>query len=584
MEAVKLRRSSVVASLAILLSVSLSLTAGTVNVTTNRYNDARTGANIDETTLTVNNVNSSSFGAMFSLSVNGSVYAQPLYLAGQTIGGNVHNVLFVCTMEDVIYAFDADSNTGANASPLWTLNLTDPPNVVAPTWDQITNKKPTSTGGNVTGTVGIISTPVINTGNGMMYVVARTLETGNFVYRLHAINYLTGAVVKSVKISAKASGTGVSSVNGVITFDPQQQLQRPGLALANGMVIIGFGSQEDINPYHGWIMAYTESNFVQVGVFCTTPDGSRGGVWQSGRAPVVDAEHNVYYLTGNSEATTEDPNFGVDFGQSALKFYTGTSGGAKEFTLVDWFTADNGPALDVNDTDVGSSGATMFPAGAHEMLVGGGKQGVFYLLNSASLGHEAAGNAQIPQVLKVSPTGDKIKGGPVYWDSSSLGPLVYNWGENDYLKVFHFNGTTFDTAPLLTGTVKAATTAGKPMVTVLSLSAAPNGNAASGILWASMPINEDPDSAVVPGILRAINASTLEEIWNSQDVPARDSVGTFAKFVPPVVANGKVYMATFNNAVVVYGLLPAGSSTSSARPAAVQSAKAATPIFSRLPQ
>lgn len=559
-----LNRYSIVSCLVTFLTAS-ALAAGPENVITNRYNNSRTGANLSETTLTVSNVNSSSFGALFSLTVSGSVYAQPLYVSGVTIPGKgVHNVLYVCTMEDIIYAFDADSNTGANASPLWTLNLTNPPDAVAPTWKQITG----SANGNVNGTVGIMSTPVINVAKNAIFVVARTIEKNAFVYRLHSVDIRTGALIKSVKISATLPGTGVGSVNGEINFDPKMELQRAGLALANNLVVIAWSSQQDFNPYHGWVMAYSESSLQQAGAFCTTPDGNRGGIWQSGRAPVVDAEGNVYFLVGNSGATPEDPNFGVDFGQSALKFSTT----GQLLQLVDWFTPDDGPTLDVNDTDVGSSGLTLLPN--TDLLVGGGKQGVFYLLNSANLGHEQTGNTQIPQVFTVS-RGHKIKGGPVYWDSSKLGRLVYTWDEKSFLEAFHFNGSTFGTAPVLTGTINASF--GSPGA-ILALSANKE-NPNTGIVWASMPINESADSAVVPGILRALNAETLEEIWNSQDVPARDSVGTFGKYVPPLVVNGKVYMATFNNAVVVYGLLPTAASISTKTPVAIQIATSATPVF-----
>ncbi len=535
------KRYPFVSSLFIFLALSLSLTAGPINVVTNRYNNARTGANTSETTLNVSNVNSSSFGALFNLTVNGSVYAEPLYVQNVTIPGKgVHNVLYVCTMEDIVYAFDADSNTGANAAPLWQLNLAKSPDVV-PTWKQITG----SANGNVTGTVGITSTPAINVNNNVMFIVARTLESAKFVYRLDAINMSKGTLNKSVEISATVPGTGVGSVSGEIAFNEKQQLQRPGLALANGLVIVGWGSQEDLNPYHGWIMAFRQDDLAPAGVFCTAPDGSRGGVWQSGRAPVVDSANNVYFLVGNSEATVDEPNFGVDFGESALKFSTT----GQQLQLVDWFTPDNGPVLDEHDTDVGSSGLTMLPG--TDLLVGGGKEGVFYLLNSADLGHEQTGNTQIPQVLSVSPN-RKIKGGPVYWSSSKLGPLVYTWDEYSKIMAFRFNGSTFDTTPLMRGTTIASFGSPGAILTV----SANQGNPATGIVWASMPIDESADGAVVPGILRALNAENLEEIWNSQDVPARDSVGTFAKFVPPLVVNGKVYMATFNNAIVVYGLLP----------------------------
>lgn len=525
---------------------SLSLLAGPVNVLTQRYNNARTGANLSETKLTVANVsgaNGAGFGKLFSLPVNGAIYAQPLYVPGLTVfGKGVRNVLFVCTMADTVYAFDADSNTGVYSSPLWVVNFTQPPNIVAPTWKQITG----SASGNVTGTVGIMSTPVINFATNTMWVVARTLESGQFVYRLHAINISSGAVTNSVEITATAYGSGIGNVGGVITFNPQQELQRPGLAATStGLIIVAFGSQEDIDPYHGWVMAYREDNLQQAGTFCTTPDGSRGGIWQSGRAPVVDPAGNVYFLVGNSDATPADPNFGTDFGMSALKFSTT----GKELQLVDWFQPDIGPSLDESDTDVGSSGLLMIPNS--DLLAGGGKQGLVYLLNPNSLGHEETGNTQIPQTLTVS-AWREIKGGPAFWTSGSLGPMMYLWDEYSNLQAFHFNGLTFDTTPILTGSINASF--GSPGG-ILTISA--NGQSVNtGIVWASMPISQNADGAVVPGILRAINAETLKEIWNSEEISRRDSLGTLAKFVPPLVVNGKVYMATFSNQVVVYGLLP----------------------------
>jgi len=535
-------------------SLLFAATPAPVNVLSNRYGGNRTGANLNEVKLNTTNVNSTEFGQLFSLPVNGSIYAQPLYVSGVSIPGKgVHNVVYVCTMEDMVYAFDGDSNTGENATPLWTLNLTNPPSVVAPTWQQITGEPH----GNVTGTVGIMSTPVINLPTNTMYLVARTIEKGVFVYRLHAVNITTGADKPSAPITASVPGTGVDSVNGVVTFNAKRELQRPSLALANGLVMIAWSSQEDLGNYHGWVMAYRTDTLAQEGVFCTTPNGNQGGIWQSGRAPVVDAANNVYYLVGNG-----DWDGVTAFSQSALKFSTT----GRTMTFVDWFTPDDANTLSDTDTDVGSSGLTMLPG--TDLMVGGGKQGVFYLLNSTDLGHEQTGNGQIPQVLNVT-EGKKIKGGPVFWQSPTLGPLVYAWDEYAYLKAYHFNGTTFDTKPVMIGTIIASY--GSPGA-ILSLSA--NGSAAkSAILWVSMPISQSADGAVVPGIVRAFNAQNLTELWNSEQDPARDSVGTFAKFVPPMVANGKLYMATFNNALVVYGLLPTTPAASAQPKGAVADAQ-----------
>lgn len=517
--------------------------ANPVNVLSNRYNMRGTSANLNESLLNVSNVNSAQFGLLFTLPVNGSIYAQPLYVSGVTIPGRgVHNVIYVATMQDMLYAFDADSNTGPNAAPLWTLNLTNPPNVVPPTWEQATGGS--GEAGNVSGTVGILSTPVIDLSTNRMYLVARTVENGTFVYRLHKVNIATGAEVTSVVISGSVRGSGAASVWGIVSFDPKQQLQRPGLVIAGGLVIVAFGSQEDLGLYHGWVMAFREDNLKRVAVFCTTPDGSGGGIWQAGRTPVVDGNNNVYFLAGNG-----DWDGITNFGQSALKF--STAGGRLSF--VDWFAADDVLALDLNDADVGSSGLMLLPN--TNLLFGGGKQGVYYLLDSTNLGQEESGNGQIPQILETF--AGQIKGGPVYWQSPDLGRLVYTWDRNSVLQVYHFNGVTFDNTPVMTGTTMAVNPGA-----ILSLSGRP-GVASSAILWASLPISDNADHTVVPGIVRAFNAETLTEIWNSQQSAARDSVGTFAKYVPPMVANGKLYMATFNNVLMVYGLLPTS-------PAAVQ--------------
>ncbi len=274
-----------------------------------------------------------------------------------------------------------------------------------------------------------------------------------------------------------------------------------------------------------------------------TPNGSEGGIWQSGRAPVVDPLGNVYFITGNG--TVDKSN---DFGESVLRFSTKTG-----LTLADYFTASNANSLNGGDVDLGSSGLILMPK--TNKLVGGGKQGIFYLLNPANLGHYAPDDTQIPQKFSVTP--GEIKPGPAYWVSSSKGPLVYLWGETDYLKAFHYNGTDFDTAPLLQSTLQTPT--GAPGATI-TISA--NGSAdASAIVWASMAVNQDADHGIVPGMLRAINAaSPTVELWNSLQNQSRDDTGLFAKFNPPVVVNGKVYMASFSNYsspnyVNVYGLL-----------------------------
>ena len=507
-----------------------------VTVPTERYDNSRTGANLGETVLNAGNVNVSQFGKLWSYAVSGSVQAQPLYVPGLNIPGKgTANVLYVVTMNDVVYAFDAD-----HVATVWTLDLTNPAAGVTPVpIVDIVN----SNSLNIVGNVGIESTPVIDLNTNTMYLVARTKENGSYFQRLHALDLLTGAERTGSPVTISGSVTGTAGTSGVLTFDPKIEQQRASLALAGGQVIIAWSSHEDINPYHGWIMAYDAKTLARSGIFCVSPDGVQAGVWQAGRAPVVDATGNVYFQTGNG-----DWNGARNFGQSFLKF----SSSGNTLALADWFTPDNWSSLNPTDLDIGSSGPMMVPG--TNLIIGGGKQSIFYLLDSTNLGHQTVGNTQIPQLLTNS--GGEIKGGPVYWNrtGSTLGPWMYVWAENDYLKAYHFNGKTFDTSTVSQNTflTPSGNSGG-----VLTLSA--NGSTTgTGIVWSSMPFNQDGDHGTVTGVLRAFNADDLRtELWDSQMNSARDGVGLWPKFSPPTVSNGRVYMATFSNAVNVYGLLSA---------------------------
>lgn len=514
---------------------------GQVSVLTNRNDNARTGANLNETQLTTSNVNASLFGKLFSQTVDGSIYGQPLYASGVAVSGKgAHNVVYVVTMNDKVYAFDADNNTGANASPLWSLDVATPYGGTPVPIGNLTNGYTT---GNIIGNVGIESTPVIDPVTNTMYLLARTQEGASYVQRLHALDITSGAEKFGgpVVIAASVPGTGAGSVGGVVAFDPLRHNQRVALALANGLVIVAWASHEDIAPYHGWIMAYNASTLQQVSVFNSTPNGSDGGIWHAGQGPAIDASGNVYMNTGNG---TWDG--ATNFGDSMLKM--GTSG---TLTLTDWFTPDDQATLNSKDWDLGSSGLLLIPG--TNLLAGGGKEGKLYLINSANLGHEQSGNGQIAQVFQASPTAgvNEIKTGLTYWNSPNHGPLLYLWADGDNLRVYHFNGSTIDTTPIVTGSIRAPGSPGG----MLSISA--NGSAAgTGILWASTAVSQNGDHGVVSGVLRAFDASNpATELWDSQQNSTRDGLGNLGKFVPPTIANGKVYMATFSNSLIVYGLL-----------------------------
>ena len=508
-----------------------------ITISTNRYDGARTGANLSETRLTAANVNVANFGKLYSYAVDGSVYAQPLYIPGVTIGGVARNVLYVATMNDKVYAFDAD-RAGA---PLWSRDFTSPPSVTpVPIGDLVAPNK------NIIGNVGIQSTPVIDTATGTIYLVARTKENGSYVQRLHALDIATGAsrAGSPVTITGAVSGTAPDAGPGlhgpVVTFNPKMQAQRAALALSNGVVLIAWAGHEDVPPYHGWIMGYDAATLAQVAVFCVTPDAYAGGIWQGGRGPTLDAAGNAYFVTGNGRWDGTR-----NFGNSVLKFGVSRDG----LTLLDYFTPGNQEALSAADDDLSGSSFTLLPG--TNLLLGGGKEGVLYLLNAGSLGRMTPDDGQIPQRIDVH--AGHVMGGPVFWNSNTLGPMIYHWAEDDVLKAYRFNGGRLALPPYAEG---AMLSPGHPGG---SLTVSANGGAAgSGIIWSSLPANQDGLHGLVSGILRAFDAETLLEIWNSEEDAARDRVGTLMKFVPPVVVNGRVYMPSHDNSVAVYGLLAGG--------------------------
>jgi hypothetical protein len=351
---------------------------------------------------------------------------------------------------------------------------------------------------------------------------------------LHAIDITSG--------NEKLGGPVSINASAPVVFDPLHQNQRSSLALANGMVLFSWAAHEDFSLWYGWIMAYSAQTLQQAGVFCTTPGDVEGGVWMAGRAPVVDNSGNVYYASGNGGWD------GVsNFGDSVLKLRT--TGGT--LSLADYFTPDDFANLAANDLDLGSSGPMLIPG--TNLLIHGGKESIFYLMNLANLGHEQAGNNQIVQ--NFSTTGSEIFGGPVFWNrTTDAGPTMYVWPNNISLQAYQFNGSTFNTNPISQSSLVAppGDSGG-----VLTLSA--NGSVAgTGIVWSSMPLNQDADVGVVQGVLRAFDANNLtSELWDSTMNSTWDNMGLWPKFSPPTVVNGKVYMASFSNVLNVYGLFPA---------------------------
>ena len=542
-----------------------------IDIVTERYDPSRLGANLQETQLNTSNVNVGTFGKLWSYTVSGSVFAQPLYVRNVTIPDQgTHNVLYVVTMNDVVYAFDADSSSD---TPLLSVDLTSevPGSAPVPITD-ITNPV------NITGNLGIESTPYIDLATNTMYLVAQTKEAGgqcgdaavsqgqgDYCHRLHALDITTLAEKFGgpTMIQGSVPGTGAASVGGALTFDPWLENQRSSLGFSNGQIFIAWSSHEDQHPYHGWMMTYDAVTLQQTSIFSSTPDGTQGGIWMAGRAPVIDADGYVYYMTGNG---TWDGTRG--FGESFVKF--DSSNGVP---LLDWFTPSNWGSLNGDDLDLGGSGPILIPG--TDLIIGGGKSGEFYMTHTADMGHETGDDAQIVQEFQ-NGQGQQIKGGPVYWNrfgvSADVGPWMYVWADNhSRLNAYHFNGTTFDTTPISQSTLVSVSGSSGG---VLTLSA--NGNTpGSGILWASIayPDTGDPNGQVHPGVLRAIDANDVTtELWNSNIDAARDSSGNWPKFSPPTVVNGRVYLASYpvdgisDAPLSVYGLLPVPDFTIAATP------------------
>ena len=511
------------------------------------YTPGVINANSAESLLTPANVTEAAFGRIFSLPVDGRIYAQPLYVPGVAIPNQgTHNVLYVATMNDSIFAFDADTP----GAPLWSVNYAT---LLGATPVPIVNFVGTDSF-NIAGPVGIESTPVIDLTTQTMYFVTNTLESGNIVFRLHAVDITTGAE----KLGAPVVIQGTFSAAGkTLTFTPSLQNQRLSLTIAKNQIIIGFGSHEDYYQYYGWLMAYDKTSLAQTGIFNPTPTDDHGGAfWQTGRPPVVDAAGYVYvfvansFLASGSTSTWDGIN---NFTESALKLDPGQA-----LKLIDYFTPANYQTLDNNDQDFSSSGPALIPGTT--TLVGGGKFGTIYLLNTQKMGQLQANDAGAVQSFPGA--AGEIRGGFAYWSRSASagGPLAFNWAANDALKAFSFNGTTLVTTPVAQYTPPINLYPGGE----LTLSS--NGDT-QGIIWALINGQGDADHRVPPGILVAVNASTLSPLWSSTTNAARDDFGLLAKWVPPLVVNGKVYVATSSNQVVAYGELPASGSTVTAWPA-----------------
>ena len=504
---------------------------GTFNVLTRSYNNQRTGANLSETALNALNVNSSQFGKLFMLPVDDQVYAGILYVSALQIGGGTHNVIFVATTNNTVYAFDADTP----GLPLWSRNFNGSGHPSA--WTDVA----LGCGDiNFTGNIGIVGTPVIDGSSGTMYFVTRTVESGTTVQRLRAIDITTGQDRANSPRVIQASVPGTADGGTNVVFNPAIENQRVALALSQGVVYIAWGAYCDTGPYHGWVLAYDSTSLAQVGAFNDTPNGSEAGIWMSGAGPAFDTGGNAYFITGNG-----DFDGGSQLGESLVKLAPGSLG------LVDFFAPSNYNTLNASDLDFGVGGPTMVPG--TNLLVTGTKQGKIYLLNTSNLGHEVSGDAQIPQFFQAADPTVRPGTNPeihnnVTWNSPQ-GLNLYVWGENDYLRAFQFNPSNqrFTTPAFASGSILPPIGGPGGMLTV----SANGSQTGTGIVWASVPRNGDAGTFDIPGNLSAFNAETLALLWSSTGIG--DDLLNFSKGSIPVVANGKVYVGSISKFVSVYG-------------------------------
>lgn len=491
-----------------------------VNVLTGGYDNGRTNSNLSEGQLTPAVVRPGTFGKLFSLAVDGQIYAQPLYVQNVAIPNQgTHNVVYAVTMHNSVYAFDAD----APSTPLWTVNLgpSVPTSLYSNDIDgDYTDIQPEN---------GILGTPVIDPASGTIYAVAATWEGGKFLYRLHALDITTGAEQPNspVVITAQVPGAGDGSTDGVLAFNPGQHLQRPALLLLNGNVYAAFGSHGDADPFHGWIIGYSAANIQnQVSVFNPTPNGGGGSFWQSGRGLTADDAGNIYAVASNGTSDLQ-----TNFADNVLRLDPSAT------KLADWFSPYNVQDLNDSDSDLGTTGAMLLPG--TNLLVTAGKQGVIYVLDKTNLGHSASGDSGVVQRID---TGASLIFNMSCWNRPD-GLFLYLHTVNAPVTAYRLQNGKLSTTPV-------ATAANGFPVPFNGLTLSANGvTPGTGVLWAYAP-SGSPHS---PGVLHAYDAETLVETWNSTQSDA-DAVGGYIKFVNPTVANGKVYLPTSSNQLLVYGL------------------------------
>lgn len=545
----KMTRAATVLALGLVPGMLSPSHAVATNWLTYHYDNARDGANTNEVVLTPANVNTNAFFKLFTYTVDAEVYAQPLYMANVAITGQgTHNVLFVATENDSVYAFDADSNLGTNGGLLWQTNLgTAATSVLFGTRYHHNVLNPI---------LGITGTPVIDPVSGTLYVNVLTTsvpDTTNAQHHVHALNIANGSEqpYSPVLVTASVPGTGVDSSNGVVTFNANQEDSRPALTLGGGMLYVSFGSFGDTDPFHGWVIGFNATNLQQVTnyAFASTPNAAtdvfgvnagEGALWMGGGGLCVDSNGNLFFETGNGSFSANTN--GGDYGDCFVKLST-----SNKFLVADYFSPSNQAAMAANDADLGSGAPTLLPDSAGSvahphLMIGAGKEGTLYLVDRDDMGHFSSTTNSIVQTVPSVINGGSY-GTPAYFNH-----WIYYQGAGDVMRAFAITNGVMTTSPVSQSTVNIGNLGYSPVI-----SANGTSNAIVWVIDASAYNNSSSDTSSGPAVLRAFNATNLsQELYNSS-IKASDNAPGTVKYPVPTVADGKVFVAG-DYGVAVYGL------------------------------
>jgi hypothetical protein len=524
-------------------STAASITVGVTDLTGvyTYHNDlARSGTNTQEYLLTPASLSSGAFGKLFSCTVDGAIYTQPLWVANLTVGGTRHNVVFVATSHDSVYAFDADQSP---CQTLWAATLLDAAHGATagevPLLSAGANAPVNGSNGDMSPQTGVTGTPVIDPASGTLFLVSKSMDTAmaNFHQRLHALDLTTGKEKPGSPVTITATYPGTGDGGSTVSFNARTQLQRAGLALLNGTVYVVFASHEDGDIYYGWVLGYTYngSSLKQTQVLNATPNVGNGGIWMSGAAPAADSAGNLYLLVGNGtfNANRAGPLAHNDYGDSLLQLAPGN------LTIAQYFTPSDELAASQNDGDFGSGGAIVLdlPAGSAvtHLITGGGKDGDLYILNRDMLG--GFGDKYAVQKLNLA--------GPVLSTPAFFGNQMYIAGLGTALQAYQLDPTTA-TFSLASSTALVSVYYGASATPAVS---AQGGN--NGIVWmidtsnrCNISTNASPSNAGGPAILEAHDPGNVVNVLYSSATNSADTAGNAVRYMVPTIANGKVYVGT----------------------------------------